>query len=229
VANDEALWARQLARAGILGAARTIANPQGFPGGGPGGGADSPGDQRYFNETQPPQPQWMTEDPGQAPGGPPQPTPSLQIHPPWEYPPQGAQLFGVLADTVNAPGAVELPAGAGSQITIPGVSYLTPNMMFSVVRLVTIYVLNATSAFNATYYLRNNGQSLYPGGFRLSPGTANLITFPYGVTIRDIPPGTIDILIVNNGAGGPWNVGAGFNGWSYTQAQALALTGGLAS
>src|SRR5262244_2532317 len=142
MANDEAAWARAYRVHGI--APKTIANPAAFPGGSP------VRDQRYFDVEQRPIPEWMTPDPAQQPGGPPLPQPSLQIFPPWERPPKGAQLFGPLNDTINAVGAVKLPAGAGSSITIPGVSYLTPNMMISVVRLVTIYVINPTTAFNAT-------------------------------------------------------------------------------
>lgn len=217
--NDEAAWARALRNNGV--APKTIANPAAFPGG-------DPGHQRYFDEEQPPRPEWMTPDVAMQPGGPPQPQPSLQIHPPWEFPPQGAQLFNPFQDTGSL-GLPQLPAGAGSSITIPALNYLTPNMMISVVRLFTIYVLNPDATFNVSYFLRNNQQSLTSQPFRIPPMVANAVVFPFGVTIRDIPPGTIDVLFVNNGTGGPWTVGAGFAGWSYTQAQGAALTGGLAN
>jgi hypothetical protein len=220
IGADEAAWARALKTTGV--APHTIANPSGFPGGSPGGSDNH----RYYNEEQPPQPGWMTPDPSQQPGGAPTPQPALQIFPPWYQPPPGAQLFGPQTDTLSA-GVPQLPAGAGSEITIPGLSYLTPNAMISVVRLVTIFVANPDATFNVSYYLRNNGQSLLANPFRMFSFIAGAIVFPYPVTIRDIPPGTIDMLIVNNGAGGPWTVGGGFSGWSYTQAQAAALTGGL--
>lgn len=231
--SDERVWAQMLARAGLLPSGahgfvrhptpRTIANPSGFPGGSPGGGQN---DHRYWSENQPPRPDWYTADPSQQPGGAPQPQPSLQIHPPWEFPPSGSQIFQPATDTTSA-GVAQLAAGVGATITIPGLSYLTPNAMISVVRTVSIFVNGPTTAFNVDFWLRNNGQPLTQTPFRTQAFIAGALVRTFSVTLRDIPPGTIDMLIVNQGAGGPWTVGGGFSGWSYTQAQAAALTGGL--
>jgi hypothetical protein len=199
---------------------RTIANPSAFVGG-------SPGYHRYWSEEQPPIPANFTPDPGSQPGGPPAPQPSLQVFPPWERPPKGAQLFQPAADTTSA-GVAQLPAGAGAQITIPGLSYSAPSAMISVVKVVQIFVNNPDTTFNVNYWVRQNGQPLTSNAFRTFGFVAGALIIAYEITIRDIPAGaTIDMLIVNQGAGGPWTVGGAFSGWSYTQNQEAALTGGL--
>lgn len=223
--NDEQDWATALAvananqRGPVV--TRTIDNPSGFP--------SAAGHDRYWNENQPPQPDNFTPDPSMQPGGPPQPQPSLQVHPPWEFPPSGAQLFQPAADTTSA-GVAQLPAGAGNQITIPGLSYTTPSTMISVVRTVQIFVNNPDTTFNVDYWLRQNGQPLTAQPFRTFGFLAGALIIAYAIIIRDVPAAaTIDMLIVNRGAGGPWTVGGAFSGWSYTQQQAQALTGGLAN
>jgi hypothetical protein len=155
------------------------------------------------------------------------PVPALQIHPPWEYPPTGSNLFNVNADT-NSAGVAELAAGVGAQVIVPGLNYQTPNNYIPVVRTVTIFINAPDLTANVNFYLRANGNPVQNGAFRWFPLVAANLSIAYAVTFRDIQQNAyLDLLIVNAGAGGPWIVGGGFSGWAYSVQMGAALTGGL--
>jgi len=156
-----------------------------------------------------------------------QPTPNLQIHPAWEYPPKGSQNFsapnrslGVITGT--------LAAGAGSTLVLASLAYSSPSNYITVVRTVSAFINAPDGNNDISWILQVNGQAVQNGAFTIFPFIAGAVIRSFSVVFRDIEPNsTISLLIQNNAASGPYTVGGGFSGWSYAIQAEQLLTGGL--
>lgn len=200
---------------------RTIANPVGFP-----EGSEDP--TRYLQVNPAMNLPAYTDAPGIT-SEMPETVPALQIHPAWEYPPKGSQLFSAPNRQLGALTGT-LPAGVGSQLLLPSLIYASPSNYITVIRTVSV-MINAPDGLNdITWILRVNQQPMQNGNFTIFPFIAGAVVFGYSVVFRDIQPNsTIDLLITNNAASGPYTVSGGFTGWSYAIQAEQALTGGLPS
>src|SRR5580704_3201622 len=110
----------QMRRRGTLPfATKTIANPVGMP-------PEVEGASGRYDQTNPAMNlRAYTPSPAVS-GQQPLPQPALQIHPAWEYPPKGSQLFsypnrglGVITGT--------LAAGVGASLLLASLTYASPN------------------------------------------------------------------------------------------------------
>lgn len=163
-------------------------------------------------------------------GGPVGAVPSVQIHPAWEFNPQNAfQFYLNQTSSQQSVVATQLPAVAGATLLLPGLVYKPPASMYTVLRLVSIFIDAPTTATNVSWVVRLN-QAPYPGfSFRTFPRLAANESIDFSVLLRDIPQNTtIDMLIINNAATGPWTVGGALSGWSYTKQDEIRLYGAMA-
>lgn len=135
---------------------------------------------------------------------------AAQVPPFWQIkPPSGIDFFtkmnGVLA------------AGAGSTLT------LTPSPLLrvlpdykGVVAGVTIFIDTPLATLDITFALRNNAAPVQ-GWDQLEPFAvaANALIIPFPGTLQIPGNSQLDVLVTNNAASGPWNVGASISGWSW--------------
>ena len=146
-----------------------------------------------------------------------------QIYPPWVYKLPSSTDF-------NANGFSEIiGAGAGTALVSALVSFRVPADMVGYVQIVGLYVLTPTALTDLTFTFRIN-QGPVPGYDNLipPPGVANFLVQNYSDVQVRIPSGsTIDLLIRNNGAGGPWTVGGKIAGWYHPQVDEERLYGNL--
>lgn len=165
-----------------------------------------------------------------SPGGPQNAVPSVQIHPVWEFPPANAfQFYLNQTSTQQSTVATQLPAVAGASLVLPGLIYKPPSLMKSVLRLVSIFCDAPNTTTNISYIVRLNGAPAAGFTFRFFPRLAANESVDFSVVLRDIPMNTtVDMLIMNNAATGPWTVGGALSGWSYSEADAIRLYGSLA-
>lgn len=137
---------------------------------------------------------------------------AAQVPPFWQFkPPEGIDFFAKMTGT--------LAAGAGSILV------LTPSPLLrilpdyaGVVAGVTIFVNAPLATLDITFSLRNNGGPVQ-GWDQLEPfaTAANAIIIPFPGTLQ-IPGGSqLDVLVTNNSAAGPWDVGANIAGWSWSR------------
>lgn len=135
---------------------------------------------------------------------------AAQVPPFWQYkPPEGIDFFARMTGS--------LPAGAGSTLVLsPSPPLRVLPDYAGVVAGVTIFVDAPTSSLDIYFSLRINGGPVQ-GWDRLAPfaTAANAIIMPFPGTLQ-IPGNTqLDVLVTNNNASGPWNVGASIAGWSW--------------
>lgn len=106
---------------------------------------------------------------------------------------------------------------ASGTVALP--AFQCPQGMVGWLQQFFLYVLTPTALTNATWQVRIN-QSPVPGFDNIlnPPGIANLIVMPTDDMRIRIPNGaSVDVLITNNNASGPWTVGAGLSGWFHPE------------
>lgn len=177
-----------------------------------------------------------------AQGGPPNAVPSVQVHPVWEFPTASAfQYYINKTSSQSILGAgTKLAAGVGSTLLLPELVYapaavspagalaVQPNNMFTVLRLVSIFLNNPDGTDNVSYVVRLNGAPVAGFTFNFFPRIAANESTDLSVVLRDIPQNTVlDMLFVNNAASGPWTVGGALSGWSYPLADQIAMYGNI--
>jgi hypothetical protein len=165
-----------------------------------------------------------------SPGGPQNAVPSVQIHPVWEFPPaQAFQFYLNQTSTQQSSVPTQLPAVAGATLLLPGLIYKPPDFMKTVLRLVSIFCDAPNTTTNISYIVRLNQAPAAGFTFRFFPRLAANESVDFSVVLRDIPINTtVDMIIQNNAATGPWTVGGALSGWSYSEADAIRLYGSLA-
>lgn len=108
-----------------------------------------------------------------------------------------------------------LPAGAGSTITSAALAFTLPASMVGWLQEFKVYVLSQTAATSAQWSVRINGGPV-PGfdNKQNAPGVANLVLLEWNDMRIRIPNGaTVDVIITNLNANGPWTVGGYLAGW----------------
>ena len=133
--------------------------------------------------------------------------PVFTVFPPWLWKPPSGQDF-----TSNEQGI--LAAGAGSQLIVPAVVF--PQQQVGVLRLMTIFVDAPLVTIDVSWILRINGGPVPGWTFKTFRRAATNLSIDFTGRV-DIPQGsTVDVLIRNNNAAGPWDVGAQTSGWSWS-------------
>lgn len=130
------------------------------------------------------------------------------------YPPRVEKLLSSTDFTVQD-FAMVLPAGAGSTITSAALAFTLPASMVGWLQEFKVYVLSQTAATSAQWSVRINGGPV-PGfdNKQNAPGVANLVLLEWNDMRIRIPNGaTVDVIITNLNANGPWTVGGYLAGW----------------
>lgn len=121
--------------------------------------------------------------------------------------------------------ALILAAGAGSQVQGP--SFTLPETMVGWLQLVWFYVLTPTANTSVSFAVRINGGPV--SGFdnqQNPPGVANFVILPFNDLRVRIPNGaTVDVLVTNLNANGPWTVGAKLGGWYHALSDEMRVYG----
>lgn len=146
-----------------------------------------------------------------------------QIFPPWVY------KLPTSSDFNAQDFATILAAGAGAQVTAAGWTFRLPATNVGYVQIFGIYVLNQTAATSIAWSLRIN-ESPVPGWSNIQnpPGTANIFVQNYSELQVRVPNGAkVDVLAINQNAGGPWTIGAKINGWYHPLIEERRLYGEL--
>lgn len=139
-----------------------------------------------------------------------------QIFPPWLYPlRQGSDFF---IFTIGGAKSAALAAGAGS--TLVSDPFRLPKDTSAVIRLVSIFANLPTGAIDVEWTLRINKVPVQGWTFTTYPRVANNLSIEFGGIVRVAPNSTIDVLITNKSAAGPWTVGTQFGGWYWNNVAA---------
>jgi len=142
------------------------------------------------------------------------------IYPPWVEKLPESRDFNVQDFNLT------LAAGAGAQVQGP--SFQIPESQVGWLQSVGLYVLTPTAGTSVTLIVRID-QGPVPGYDNLQnpPGIANFLLFPLEDEIRVRLPNhcTVDCIIRNNNANGPWTVGALLGGWYHSQSAELRQWG----
>lgn len=111
--------------------------------------------------------------------------------------------------------AMTLAAGAGSFITSAALRFTLPASQVGWLQECSLYFLTPTAATTVRFTVRIN-EGPVPGfdNLQIPPGIANFVLMPIDSMRIRVPDGaTVDMLITNLGAGGPWTVGGSLSGW----------------
>lgn len=144
---------------------------------------------------------------------------SLQVPPPWQFPPPGAREFFTQATGV-------LAAGAGQVLDLADLSLNAPDRYKGVIRTVGIFIDAPLATFDITWIVLVNGAP-YSGWDTLTtfPRAANSLSVDLEGVIRLPQNAQSTIRIRNNNAVGPWTVGANYSGWWWPLQYELAVYG----
>lgn len=141
---------------------------------------------------------------------------AVQVYPWWERPYQSSLNILPIAQ------GLVLAAGAGAMVQGPSIE--VPNGYSWVIRGINIFAINTTANTNILYLLRFN-QGILGNQYTTFGRVANSIEVPFPILEKGEGPGTLDVLIVNNNAFGPWTVGASFTGWFTPTVDARRVSG----
>lgn len=130
------------------------------------------------------------------------------------YPPRIEKLAASIDFSVRD-FAMVLPAGVGSTIVSAVLSFTVPTGQVGWLQQSSIYLLTPTAATTAQWTVRVNGGPV--PGFDTTQNPPGIANFVY-ITADDmrirVPSGaTVDILITNLSAAGPWTLGGELAGW----------------
>ena len=158
----------------------------------------------------------------ERPSGPAQNSPLVRnIYPPWVF------KLPMSKDFSRSNYASVLAAGAGQTVT--PVSFDVPPSFVGFCQEFDIYALSPLATTNIVYTLRINGGPVE--GFDsipLPPGATNLtLIIKNDLQVR-LPDGcTVDVLVTNQDAAGPWTVGAVIGGWYHPESEEQRIYGTL--
>lgn len=123
--------------------------------------------------------------------------------------------------------AMVLAAGAGSVVTSQALRFQVPQSQVGWLQQFTMYVLAPLATTDIRFTVRINEGPV--SGFtnkQPPPGAANLILIDINDIRVRIPNGaTVDVLVTNNSAAGPWTVGGSLAGWYHPLADELRVFG----
>lgn len=146
-----------------------------------------------------------------------------QIYPPWVYKLPSSTDF-------NANGFREIiGAGAGTTLAPASVRFTLPANMVGYLQIAGIYVLTPLATTDLTFTFRiNQGPVAGYDNIIPPPGVANFVVQNFSeLQVRVPMGGTVDLLITNNSAAGPWTVGGKVAGWYHPQVDEERLYGSL--
>lgn len=122
--------------------------------------------------------------------------------------------------------AMTLAAGAGSTVTSAALSFRVPDSMVGWLQYFSIYVLAQTALTSARWDVRINQGPISGLNWQNPPGVANLVLREFSdVRVRLPMNATVDIIVTNLNANGPWTVGGELSGWYHTQADEVRVYG----
>lgn len=141
---------------------------------------------------------------------------SRQIFPPWLYPLRQGNDFYIYS--IGGAKSASLAAGAGSTLTSD--PFRLPKDTSAVVRVMSIFVNAPDLTINVEWTLRINKVAVQGWTFTTYPRIASNLSIEFGGVVRVPPNATIDVLITNKSAAGPWVVGTQFGGWYWNNVAA---------
>lgn len=144
-----------------------------------------------------------------------------QIFPPWVYKLPGAQDFN--QNNYNT----VLAAGAGS-VVVP-VAFQLPQDNVGWLQIFGVFVLTPTALTNILFTLRIN-QAPVSGwdNIQVLPIASNGIVQNFNdLQVRVPNNATVDVLVTNQSAAGPWTVGAKIAGWYQSRHEEQRLYGDI--
>jgi len=137
---------------------------------------------------------------------------TAQVPPYWQLkPPEGIDFFAKMTGT--------LAAGAGSILVLAPspVLRILPDYK-GVVAGVTIFINAPLATLDITFSLRINAAPVQGWDQLESFATAaNALIIPFPGTLQINGGSQLDVLVTNNSAAGPWDVGANIAGWSWAR------------
>lgn len=134
------------------------------------------------------------------------------------YPPRVEKLAASIDFQVRDYTMV-LPAVAGATLASVALSFTVPTGQVGWLQQFAMYSLTPTALTRVQWTVRINGGPV-PGfdAMQTPPGIANLIYVGSDDMRIRVPGGaTIDVLITNLTAGGPWTVGGDLAGWYHPE------------
>lgn len=119
-----------------------------------------------------------------------------------------------------------LAAGAGNQVVSTALRYQASGGIVAAIKFVSIFVDAPTALTNVVWSVLLNGAPA-PGfdALTFSPRVAANFERTFPCTIRVPPNTTVQVVITNQDAAGPWTVGASFGGWGWNQQEGERYTG----
>jgi len=119
-----------------------------------------------------------------------------------------------------------LAAVAGTQIINTALRFQTTAGIVAAVKFVSLFADNPTALINVRWALLLNGAPA-PGfdALTFSPRVAANFERTFPCTIRVPPSTTVQVVITNVDAAGPWTVGASFGGWFWNGQEGKRYTG----
>lgn len=120
-----------------------------------------------------------------------------------------------------------LAAVAGA--TVIPVSFALPQNFVGWCQIFGLYVLTPTALTNITFALRvNQGPVEGWDNQQPPPGVANFFVQNFSDVQVPLGPGvTVDVIVTNNSAAGPWTVGAKIQGWYHSRQEEQRIYGEL--
>lgn len=119
-----------------------------------------------------------------------------------------------------------LPAGVGSQLVSPALSFTMPQTMIGVIQIFGVYLLSPVNTTRVQFTLRIN-QAPVSGwdNIQFPPGAANFVVQNYStVQVRVSAASTVDVLVTNLD-GAAITVGGKISGWYQPQSDVTRITG----
>lgn len=141
-------------------------------------------------------------------------------------PPSGTDLYFNSVTPVATP----LAAGAGATVILAAAANKTPFFIRAnsegVVAAVQIFVDAPTADVDVSWTLRFNGAPVIGwDDLKTFPRVANSISIVFPGTVQVESGVTVDVLVTNNNAFGPWRVGAEVSGWQWPLNERLRVFG----
>lgn len=123
--------------------------------------------------------------------------------------------------------AMTIGAGAGTTVSSAALRFTLPVNMVGWIQNFSIYLLTPTANTSVSFALRiNEGPVTGFDNKQNPPGVANLIVVEYNELRVRLPMGaTVDVLITNLNANGPWTVGGLIAGWYHSLADEIRIFG----
>lgn len=139
------------------------------------------------------------------------------IFPPWREKLTTSKDFN--AEDFN----MTLPAGVGATVVSANLRIQLPQSMVGWLQVFSLYVQGQTPLTQAQWAVRiDNGPVSGFSNVLNPPGTANIVLITSTDLQERVPNnGTVDIIVTNLNASGPWVVGGRLRGWYHPKADEL--------